>query len=1229
MMAGVPSLPEGGGRAWRRLGLLRGGAAPQRRLWCELVDDSDDEGGDVTEATGCGVERASQDDEGRRGEGLRGGMPGAGAATRRRRQETNLRESLRGLLTDPDGGGAPAGHAPSGPARPAKSKQAKKQDKFDLHSELVAILEHPGGDLLRRLRGALHKADAVRAQRAGNQQRAEGVERKGAQAAAFTQARAAAKAVPKQSFYTQFLTQKAGAAVPETAGGSDRKSRRPRVLPGAWKDVALASTVRAALEQGDEPRGEVSVVTRAEAEEFRRLAKAHGLAKPHALVVYDIEEQGPLPEGAKVQWVTFDVGIRKVWVMDLVPGSPAVGVPAKIPEVQKVKVTVDVPKLEALRIVVAKELVEPSFWATFLKGPAQQVKEALASGIEFHAYGWQTEVVMGRTRATGFIKVRAGLVEKVLAAAGTRGIFAQRLRAARPEESAGPAVAWVSKEPQESEVAYLTRCCGLAKEQGKPLRLRQGGGAAIGIVGGTQGPGPGGARFVLFGAPREWTPEVLVSILQEWGWSGVRGVAAPRHQKQGYLFTGAQPKTSANKDDFVYEVAEPNEATVTIRRWIRAPTEAGQAQKLAKAAAWIPSAAQPSPQPASAGPPNRRAPGEGAAQITDDVVMSDSEAPPEQAVKKARTETGLPQPAPARPPPAPGPGGSRLWDVGGHGDCALRAIVASEAVRNKASKEAATAKIDKLKVTLHTRMVAVLEQTLPSWKEAWWHDAAATEEMEGGPRPKTAEEWLAAVRDRPLRWACARTLQACAAAQRVDILVFEWAAGKWKVPVRFLAAKQVNKRDFIVLALKDQHYTAIDRGTYRPEWAALTGEAVAPLEWRSRGGVGSTASRGSARTNTTARMLRPGRAVSSAGGSAALPTCTRSGRPASQPDRRHRSGSGAASAASTTARMLRPGGSSAGTRSLATAGRKRRRVEEDTETLAMLRPAPEGPADRQEEDAGRFAPVREGRSWRPGDVYVCPCGWRPTAVPGKMHGQAQRHWSRCQGTVPPKMSKAAWSYKQSQTDIGDRTAARGIQSYKAWRASFVKTHPDLACGLCEPSFEVAFGRAFRTHNERRYVCQRCGREAPVTKFRISYCKAVDRATWDAPQWYRATLGQDRWERRRKQVAEVRQRLNPPKGRGGDFNAHVGLRGQRAHEEWVSKMRQLMAPRLRAAICDVDLSKHEKSAAKHRSRLYGCRRCACQAPLGEFRRRPCRRHELTSAEVAEWRRKARGPATEAQ
>jgi hypothetical protein len=127
----------------------------------------------------------------------------------------------------------------------------------------------------------------------------------------------------------------------------------------------------------------------------------------------------------------------------------------------------------------------------------------------------------------------------------------------------------------------------------------------------------------------------------------------------------------------------------------------------------------------------------------------------------------------------------------------------------------------------------------------------------------------------------------------------------------------------------------------------------------------------------------------------------------------------------------------------------------------------------------------------PGAQWVCPCGkWAPQHIPGTCQIAAARtHWRICQGTAPPKLTKAQSSalrtnqnYRQQET-----IRQRAVEKFLAWKKTLPRKYRAAACEPCLDAPLVAPTKYAPYNNITTYNCKNCPRTAVLPNFKRARC----------------------------------------------------------------------------------------------------------------------------------------------
>jgi hypothetical protein len=152
----------------------------------------------------------------------------------------------------------------------------------------------------------------------------------------------------------------------------------------------------------------------------------------------------------------------------------------------------------------------------------------------------------------------------------------------------------------------------------------------------------------------------------------------------------------------------------------------------------------------------------------------------------------------------------------------------------------------------------------------------------------------------------------------------------------------------------------------------------------------------------------------------------------------------------------------------------------------------------------------EGR-YTEGDVYACPCGWRPSLHLRRGNGciatvkqQAKEHWRVCRGTPPPPSRSTPGLRARIAKGNGPKNAEgnrlRAVASWKKWRQALEEREPIAAQACCVPNTDAAYGRGSGVAAGFTYVCACCGAVRHLAEMRRLPCKARKKTGIPVKEW---------------------------------------------------------------------------------------------------------------------------------
>lgn len=409
---------------------------------------------------------------------------------------------------------------------------------------------------------------------------------------------------------------------------------------------------------------------------------------------------------------------------------------------------------------------------------------------------------------------------------------------------------------------YHSRIFRQAKELGKPLAFRRGGGACFGIVKPATDDEEHIYSWSLSGAPPSWGPITLQEWLQKQEWA-VMDTTQPRRKNLPWSFRGRMVGKPEERH-FSYEVEndEGESFYIYIKRWEkrRQPDEskpiAGAGLRWwHKSATFDPieddlTATWPDDEQEEPLPTVMDATGDGEKEDADgDQAMDSVDAADGKGGDKHPLETGTSPPKkkskkviaskPAKPDldrivggmPGPDSNGKKttIIDTGGKGNCGWRSLAFAIAGLNSStvSDEALVDKLDPLAKTLQVRVTTHLIQNKQHWEEAWAPDAKTCKVMEDGEIPTTVAEYCEAVK-RPNRWVDGLLLATAAILQKINIIVWTKRRGDWTKLAILKSGPEWKKSHTVPLVLCRGHFMTLrhQKGHWPKEWVFEAGDDV-------------------------------------------------------------------------------------------------------------------------------------------------------------------------------------------------------------------------------------------------------------------------------------------------------------------------------------------------------------------------------------------------------------------
>ena len=130
-----------------------------------------------------------------------------------------------------------------------------------------------------------------------------------------------------------------------------------------------------------------------------------------------------------------------------------------------------------------------------------------------------------------------------------------------------------------------------------------------------------------------------------------------------------------------------------------------------------------------------------------------------------------------------------------------------------------------------------------------------------------------------------------------------------------------------------------------------------------------------------------------------------------------------------------------------------------------------------------------------GDLYKCPCGWRPPPRPNssQVKVRAKAHWRQCQGTLPPAAKTVGMRRRLAAKNTPRMKLKRKERALDAYRAFVRKLRyqkwRQAACDPDESTAGISSTVAAALPLIRTtYACRKCGRRVDLAKMRRFPCK---------------------------------------------------------------------------------------------------------------------------------------------
>jgi len=403
-------------------------------------------------------------------------------------------------------------------------------------------------------------------------------------------------------------------------------------------------------------------------------------------------------------------------------------------------------------------------------------------------------------------------------------------------------------------VSYHLRILAIAKELGKPLAFRRGGGASFGVVMPASEDDTHLFSWALAGAPSSWGPVTLREWLEKQGWA-VMDTTQPKRRNLPWSFRGrmaGQP----NQRSFSYELVdfEGKKFYIHIKRWEKKRKVDEQAKPISGPRWWHKAANYDDPiedddqtTEITQTWPDQQGVNATTLDSTAEDADGDTEmqtvggkhpggpagagvSPPKKKVKQANGKEAKPDidriVGGAAGPEANGRR-TTVIDTGGSGNCGWRSLAFAIAGLNNSalSDEAIVDKLDPLAKTLQVRVTTHLIQNKKHWADFWSPDEKTSTVMEDGEIPMTVDAYCEAVK-RPNRWVDGLLLATAAILQKINIIVWTKRKGDWCKIAILKSGPEWKKSQSVPLILSRGHFMTLRhvKGQWPKEWVTEAGE---------------------------------------------------------------------------------------------------------------------------------------------------------------------------------------------------------------------------------------------------------------------------------------------------------------------------------------------------------------------------------------------------------------------
>ena len=662
----------------------------------------------------------------------------------------------------------------------------------------------------------------------------------------------------RQSFYAEFhkkaqedLAERSAKGKGKGKGKGKTKTKAdPGQLPKydlrqAFPQMSISSwiTIHKEIEEGRNPVGSVAICPNLTVvSEIQALSKAHGLDKEVLLIAKpDSTETDVEVKGFKKALLPFmgNLALVEAILATSTGKEPDFGGTKPIKAVGEHK---SFKKLNvvSLRVMVVKSVLSKPNLERMQSDPsfALHLVECNKAHEELKTSGWseQSEAFIG------YLEIEKDKVDNILQLSGQGGVFISALRKNVIE---WPNVSWRLPERHESMVQYHARIWHHAKQLGKPMAFRRGGGAAFGIVMPETEEDATIHSWSLTGSPRGWGPVSLREWLELQGWS-VLDCTQPKRKDKPWTFRG-RIAGQINTRSFAYEIPAKDDTEkavyIHISRWEKRRKADEEVKPITGALWWSKNnsyADDPIEEdsitqtwPETGVPPTvvDSSPdgADGAEKMVEDDAMNgknktapDGNSPPK---KKSRQEKKPDVDKVVGGAPGPEINGTRttVIDTGGKGDCGWRSLSFAVAGLNStsATDESLVDRLGTLSKAMQAKVTTYLVNHRKLWEDSWAPETKTNTVMEDGPIPTTVAEYCEAIR-RPQRWMDGMLLASAAVLQKINIVIWTKRNGSWCRIAVLKSGPDWKKAPTVPLILSRGHYVTLRlrKGGWPKEWVS-------------------------------------------------------------------------------------------------------------------------------------------------------------------------------------------------------------------------------------------------------------------------------------------------------------------------------------------------------------------------------------------------------------------------